>query len=172
MTTTNNIPQQKYTVWVDEHLKEGAPTKSPRRSIHECFVSPRLLFTQVTEEIYNQINRVYLEKNPPEILEIQIVGIFAVDNESNSDVEAPVSDDMAKIKQAFYVKAKIQSKETLGLVFNTDHLVHLGDLPINQIEHAIYDEIAKRIKEREYDKYEILAIEKIIVALDNPPERT
>lgn len=70
------------------------------------------------------------------------------------------------------MKAKIQSKETLGLVFNTDHLVHLGDLPISQIGHAIYDEIAKRIKEREDDKYEILAIEKIILALDNPPERT
>lgn len=95
-----------------------------------------------------------------------------IEKNRSRPMDAEVSDDMANIKQAFYVKAKIQSKETLGLVFNTDHLVHLGDLPISQIEHAIYDEIAKRIKEREDDKYEILAIEKIILALDNPPERT
>lgn len=89
-----------------------------------------------------------------------------------SRVDTEVSDDMAETKQGFYVKAKIQSKVDLKCVFVTDHLVHLGDLPINQIEHAIYDEVAKRIKEREDDKYEILAIEKIILALDNPPEMT
>lgn len=88
-----------------------------------------------------------------------------------SRVDAVVSDDMAETKQGFYVKAKIQSKVDLKCVFITDHLVHLDVyLPTNQIEHAIYDEIAKRIKEREDDKYEILAIEKIILALDNPPE--
>lgn len=94
-----------------------------------------------------------------------------------SRVDAEVSENMAEIdgektigKQAFYVKAKIQSKEDLKCVFVTDHLVHLGDLPITEIEHAITDEIQRRIKEREEDKYEILAIEKIILALDNPPE--
>lgn len=89
-----------------------------------------------------------------------------------SRVDTVVSDDMAETKQGFYVKAKIQSKVDLKCIFVTDHLVHLGDLPINQIEHAIYDEIAKRIKYLADDKYEILAIEKIILALDNPPEMT
>lgn len=90
-----------------------------------------------------------------------------------SRVDTVVSDDMAETKQGFYVKAKIQSKVDLKCVFVTDLLIHLDVyLPTNQIEHAIYDKIAKRIKEREDDKYEILAIEKIILALDNPPEMT
>ena len=88
----------------------------------------------------------------------------------NSRVGAEVSENTAAKKQAFYVKAKIQSKEDLKCVFITDHVVHLGDLPINEIEHAITDEIERRLIEREDGKYTILAIEKIIVALDNPPE--
>ena len=98
---------------------------------------------------------------------------FEVENLSDTiggRVGAVVSENMAVIKQGFYVKAKIQSKEDLKCIFVTDHLVHLGDLPISEIEHAITDEIQRRIKEREDDKYEILAIEKIILALDNPPE--
>lgn len=114
---------------------------------------------------------IIVDNRNAELLEgIASVGTSINRDESNSDVEAQVSDDMAETKQGFYVKAKIQSKVDLKCVFITDHLVHLGDLPINQIEHAVYDEIAKRIKDREEDKYEILAIEKIIVALDNPPE--
>lgn len=116
---------------------------------------------------------IIIDNRSAELLEgIASVGLLTFKDKSNSDVEAQVSDDMAGIKQAFYVKAKIQSKEDLKCVFVTDHLVHLGDLPISEIEHAIYNEIAKRIKESEDDKYEILAIEKIILALDNPPETT
>lgn len=89
----------------------------------------------------------------------------------NKIYHVQVDNDAEQTKQGFYVKVKIQSKEDLKCIFITDHLVHLDNyLPINVIEHAITDEIQRRIKERENGKYEILAIEKIILALDNPRE--
>lgn len=85
-------PQQKYTVWVDEFLVKDAPYPNhQRRSTHECYTIAGLSFTDVAKSIDDQINKTYLDENPPEVVEIQIVGIFAVNDDSNSVVDAEVS---------------------------------------------------------------------------------
>lgn len=60
---------------------------------------------------------IIVDNRNAELLEgIASVGTSINRDESNSDVEAQVSDDMAETKQGFYVKAKIQSKVDLKCV--------------------------------------------------------